>query len=81
MEKLIFPKGNGLVQEFLNCLQIMLAHQDWDVNLSFFCKGVGGIDVLPMVCCLDNQAIMRDVLSLNLVPIVLSVMALDEALS
>lgn len=36
---------------------------------------------LPMVCCLDNQAIMRDVLSLNLVPIVLSVMALDEALS
>lgn len=36
---------------------------------------------LPMVCCLDNQAIMRDVPSLNLVPIVLSVMALDEALS
>lgn len=77
MEKLISPKGNGLVQGFFSCIQIVLAHQDWDVDVI-----LGGRWMYyQWPCCWDNQAIMRHITFLELVPIVLSVMVWGEALS
>lgn len=46
MEKLISPKGNGLVIGFFSCLQIALAQQDWDVDVIL---GVDGFIINGLV--------------------------------